>query len=100
MLASTLGTAVLYFLLVTFGAPVTTHVAETVAAAAHMAVLMVFPLVVRNGVDGERWRGVVGVMGDAASGSEFWGAVGGGVGAWLGAVPIPLGGFPFPCFFS
>lgn len=81
------------FLLVVFGAPLTTHVAETVGAAAHVAVLVGLPLVVKNGVDGERWRSVVSCVGEAARGREFGGAVGAAVGAWMGAVPIPLGEF-------
>lgn len=59
---------------------------------------------VRYGVDGERWRKVVGCewrkirdMGSRGEvRGEFEGAVGGLVGAWIGAVPIPLGK---SCFF-
>ncbi|KAI5805909.1 GPI biosynthesis protein Pig-F [Geopyxis carbonaria] len=87
-LASTLGTVVLTVLLVLFGAPATTHHAHTLGAAAHMALLVVFPLVYRYGVDGARWRVLVGVQ--AAMEEAVGGAMGACLGAWLGAVPIPL----------
>ncbi|KAH8694888.1 GPI biosynthesis protein Pig-F [Talaromyces proteolyticus] len=83
-----LGTPVLALLLVLFGAPFTTHNAHTILAAAHMALLAVTPLVYVHGVDGVVWMQVWAFSRPA---DAVWGgALGTGVGAWLGAVPIPL----------
>ncbi|KAA8912452.1 GPI biosynthesis protein Pig-F [Sphaerosporella brunnea] len=88
LLSLTLGTTVFYALLILFGAPATTHVVETVATAAHVALLAVLPLVYAIGVDGMKWRDVVALRGDVEE--AFLGALGACLGAWLGAVPIPL----------
>jgi phosphatidylinositol glycan class F len=88
-LSSTAGSIVLYLLLVAFGAPVSTHFAETALSAAHLSLLVVFPLVFRLGVDSEKWREVIAM--EAVIDEAFAGAVGACVGAWLGAIPIPLG---------
>lgn len=73
------------------GAPITTHLLHTALTAAHMALLAVFPLVYRIGVDATRWRTAIAVQ--AELDPAFGGAVGACVGAWLGAIPIPLGEF-------
>jgi phosphatidylinositol glycan class F len=85
----TVGALILYLLLVLFGAPVTTHFSETALTGAHMALLACFPLVFQLGVDGVKWREVVACQ--ATVDEAFLGAVGACVGAWAGAVPIPLG---------
>jgi phosphatidylinositol glycan class F len=64
-------------------------VLETVGTAAHIAVLAVLPLVFAVGVDGKRWRDVVALR--ATVDEAFAGTLGTAIGAWLGAVPIPLG---------
>jgi hypothetical protein len=53
-----------------------------------MAVLTVLPLVYVHGVDKVKWREIAAVF---MPFDEVWGAtVGTCVGAWLGAIPIPL----------
>ncbi|KAL4894446.1 GPI biosynthesis protein Pig-F [Aspergillus ambiguus] len=87
-LTTLLATPVLALCLVLFGAPVTTHHAETALCAAHMAVLAATALIYTHGVDGPVWKEVWGVF---RPGDAVWGAaLGTCVGAWLGAVPIPL----------
>lgn len=75
--------------MVLFGAPVTSHFPHTALCAAHIALLVAFPLVYANGVDGRRWRDAVAVA--MPMDGAFGGALGALLGAWLGAVPIPLG---------
>ncbi|KAL1968384.1 hypothetical protein VTN77DRAFT_1913 [Rasamsonia byssochlamydoides] len=83
-----LGTPVLAILLVLFGAPFTTHIPHTILCAAHMSLLSVTTLVYVHGVDGAVWKEVWAL---ARPADAVWGgAVGTGVGAWLGAIPIPL----------
>ncbi|PKY05156.1 hypothetical protein P168DRAFT_326867 [Aspergillus campestris IBT 28561] len=87
-LTTFLATPALALLLVLFGAPLTTHNAQTLLCAAHMAVLTSIPLVYVHGVDSTVWKDV---WGFARPGDLVWGgALGACVGAWLGAVPIPL----------
>lgn len=74
--------------MVLFGAPFLTHGAHTLLCAAHLAVLALFPLFYVHGVDGSAWAAVGGFA--APLDETFGGLVGGVVGAWLGAVPIPL----------
>ncbi|KAE8150794.1 GPI biosynthesis protein family Pig-F-domain-containing protein [Aspergillus avenaceus] len=88
ILTTLLATPVLTLLLVLFGAPATTHHAQTVLAGAHMAVLASPPLIYVHGVDGSVWREVWGAN---RPGDVVWGgALGTCVGAWFGAVPVPL----------
>ncbi|KAL4920676.1 GPI biosynthesis protein family Pig-F-domain-containing protein [Aspergillus aurantiobrunneus] len=87
-LTTLLATPVLTFLLVLFGAPLTTHHALTFLCAAHMALLSCFPLIYVHGVDGHVWREI---WGAARPMDAVWGgAFGTCLGAWFGAVPIPL----------
>ncbi|MCJ1237545.1 Glycosylphosphatidylinositol (GPI) anchor assembly protein [Varicellaria rhodocarpa] len=79
---------VLYIILVLFGAPLTTHHAQTALCAAHLSILAVFPLFYVHGVSSKTWREIIGAM---LPFDEVWGAtVFCFLGAWLGAVPIPL----------
>ncbi|RAL14334.1 PIG-F family protein [Aspergillus homomorphus CBS 101889] len=88
ILTALLATPVFAILLVLFGAPFTTHHAQTALCAAHMALLTAVPLVYVHGVDGTVWKEVWGASRPA---DAVWGAaLGTCVGAWLGAVPIPL----------
>ncbi|KAF2126647.1 hypothetical protein P153DRAFT_425176 [Dothidotthia symphoricarpi CBS 119687] len=75
-------------LLVLFGAPATTHHAHTLLAGAHIALLSTLPLVYVHGVNGETWRCIV--AGLLPVDEVYGGLVGTLLGAWLGAVPIPL----------
>ncbi|KAJ5219424.1 uncharacterized protein N7498_001523 [Penicillium cinerascens] len=87
-LTSLLATPILAVLLVLFGAPLTTHNPETVLCAAHMALLSATALVYVHGVDGYVWKEVWGI---ARPVDPVWGsALGTGLGAWFGAIPIPL----------
>ncbi|KAL2131923.1 hypothetical protein VTI74DRAFT_4450 [Chaetomium olivicolor] len=88
LVLSLLLTPLLYAVLVLFGAPFLTHGAHTLLCAAHLAVLALFPLFYVHGVDGAAWRAVGGFS--APLDEAFGGMVGAVVGAWLGAVPIPL----------
>jgi phosphatidylinositol glycan class F len=74
--------------LVLFGAPVTTHHTHTLLAGAHIAVLSTLPLVYVHGVSGETWREVVALL--LPIDEVYGGLIGTVLGAWLGAVPIPL----------
>lgn len=78
----------LYAIMVLFGAPVLTHLPHTALCTLHLALLSVFPLFYAHGVDAAAWLAVAGLRAplDEASGA----LVGGVLGAWLGAVPIPL----------
>lgn len=53
-----------------------------------MALLSAAPLVYVHGVDGPVWREIWAV--NRPADAVWGGALGAGVGAWLGAVPIPL----------
>ncbi|KAF2734494.1 GPI-anchor biosynthesis protein-like protein [Polyplosphaeria fusca] len=89
LISSTLpGIPVLALSLLLFGAPVTTHHAETLLAAAHISFLATLPLVYVHGVDGGRWREIVAAQ--VHIDEVFGCTLGTLVGAWLGAVPIPL----------
>lgn len=87
-MTSFLATPILAVLLVLFGAPLTTDNAETILCAAHMALLSATALVYVHGVDGSVWKEVWGI---ARPADAVWGgALGTGLGAWFGAIPIPL----------
>jgi GPI ethanolamine phosphate transferase 2/3 subunit F len=92
-----LGTPTFALLLVLFGAPFTTHIAHTILCAAHMALLSVTPLVYVHGVDTNVWKEV---WAFARPSDAVWGgALGACLGAWLGAIPIPLDWYVFTLFF-
>ncbi|KAL1848254.1 Glycosylphosphatidylinositol (GPI) anchor assembly protein [Paecilomyces lecythidis] len=83
-----LGTPILAIILVLFGAPLTTHSLHTILCAMHMSLLSSTALIYVYGVDGAVWREVYAF---ARPADAVWGgALGTGVGAWLGAIPIPL----------
>ena len=62
-----------------------------------MAMLSATPLVYVHGVDGSTWREIWGV--NRPTDAVWGGALGTGVGAWFGAVPIPLDWYVFFFFF-
>ncbi|EPS28114.1 Glycosylphosphatidylinositol anchor biosynthesis protein 11 [Penicillium oxalicum] len=87
-LTSLLATPAIAVLLVLFGAPLTTHNVETFLCAAHMGLLSSTALVYVHGVDSDIWKEVGGISRPA---DVVWGsALGTGLGAWFGAIPIPL----------
>ncbi|KAJ4313104.1 Glycosylphosphatidylinositol (GPI) anchor assembly protein [Fusarium piperis] len=81
-------TPVLHVLFVLFGAPFLTHASHTFLCAAHIAVLSIYPIFYVRGSDPVPLQAVVSVS--APFDQTFGGFVGTVVGAWLGAVPIPL----------
>ena len=81
-------TPIITVALILFGAPLTTHHAQTALCAAHMALLAGFPLTYVHGVSTAAWREIVAAM---LPFDDVWGGtIGCLLGAWLGAVPIPL----------
>ncbi|KAJ4022378.1 Glycosylphosphatidylinositol (GPI) anchor assembly protein [Fusarium irregulare] len=81
-------TPALHILLVLFGAPFLTHIPHTLLCCAHIAVLAIYPVFYVRGSDPVPLQAVIGVS--APFDQTFGGFVGTVVGAWLGAVPIPL----------
>ncbi|KAJ4984552.1 GPI biosynthesis protein family Pig-F [Stagonosporopsis vannaccii] len=88
LLTALASTPLLTAILVLFGAPVTTHHSHTLLAGAHIAVLSTLPLVYVHGVSGETWREAVALL--LPIDEVYGGLIGTVLGAWLGAVPIPL----------
>lgn len=88
LLSLTLGTPLLAVLLILFGAPLTTHLPHTLLCAAHISLLAALPLVYVHGVDGSRWREAVALL--LPVDEVYGGSLGALIGAWVGAVPIPL----------
>ncbi|KAF2825748.1 hypothetical protein CC86DRAFT_324342 [Ophiobolus disseminans] len=88
LLAALAATPLLTATLVLFGAPVTTHHLHTLLSGAHIALLSTLPLVYVHGVRGETWRQIVALL--MPIDEVYGGMIGTMLGAWLGAVPIPL----------
>ncbi|EEH07493.1 phosphoethanolamine transferase PIGF [Histoplasma capsulatum G186AR] len=83
-----LGTPLFAICLILFGAPFTTDLPATTLCAAHMSILAGTSLIYVHGTDGAVWREIWGI---SRAIDAVWGAtVGVGLGAWFGAVPIPL----------
>lgn len=88
MLLTAISTPAVYILFVLFGAPFLQHIPHTLLCAAHFSLLGLFPVFYSRGIDAEA---LIAVAGASAPFDEvFGGLVGAAVGAWLGAVPIPL----------
>ncbi|KAF2264743.1 glycosylphosphatidylinositol anchor biosynthesis protein 11 [Lojkania enalia] len=88
ILSTLAATPLLFGILILFGAPITTHIFETGLCGAHIAFLSTIPLVYVHGVDGEKWKEIVGLLLPI---DEVYGCmIGTMFGAWMGAVPIPL----------
>lgn len=86
--AITAGIPILAITLILFGAPITTHHEHTLLCAAHVSFLGVIPLVYVQGLAGATWKDIVALLQPI---DEVYGSLIGTVlGAWLGAVPIPL----------
>ncbi|KAF3058676.1 Glycosylphosphatidylinositol anchor biosynthesis protein 11 [Daldinia childiae] len=78
----------LHVVLVLFGAPFLTHIENTFLCSTHLSVLGLFPLFYTRGVSSNDWHEILSAS--APFDEAFGGLVGACVGAWLGAVPIPL----------
>ncbi|KAL2037426.1 hypothetical protein N7G274_009911 [Stereocaulon virgatum] len=88
LLSLSLSAPLLTVVLILFGAPLTTHFWHNLLCATHISLLGVLPLFYVHGVDGRMWREISGAC---LPFDEVWGGVVGSVvGAWLGAIPIPL----------
>ncbi|KAF4637759.1 hypothetical protein G7Y89_g331 [Cudoniella acicularis] len=88
LLLSLVSVLVLAALQVLFGAPVTTHIPHTLLSSAHLALLAIYPLIYAHGSDGQKWREIASLY--SPIDEVFGGALGCFLGAWIGAVPIPL----------
>ncbi|KAJ2898152.1 GPI biosynthesis protein family Pig-F [Zalerion maritima] len=71
-----------------FGAPLDNYVFETALVSAHTGLLALFPVFYTRGVDADSWVALAGL--NTPVDEVMGGAIGCLVGAWLGAVPIPL----------
>ncbi|KAI0134550.1 GPI biosynthesis protein family Pig-F [Xylariales sp. AK1849] len=79
---------VLHTVFVLFGAPLLTHLQNTFLCSLHLSLLGLFPLFYTHGVSENEWLEILGAR--APFDEAFGGLMGGCLGAWLGAVPIPL----------
>ncbi|GAP83105.1 putative GPI biosynthesis protein family Pig-F [Rosellinia necatrix] len=88
LVLSVVSAGALHALLVLFGAPFLTHLPHTLLCALHLSLLGLYPLFYARGVAARDWVEVLGAR--APFDEAYGGLVGAGLGAWLGAVPIPL----------
>lgn len=88
LLALAVGTPVVLVAMILLGAPLTTHLPHTLLASAHFSLLAVMPLLYVHGGDREKWRDILSAS--MPIDEPFGAALGTLIGAWLGAVPIPL----------
>ncbi|KAI4863871.1 GPI biosynthesis protein family Pig-F-domain-containing protein [Hypoxylon rubiginosum] len=88
LVLSTITTLALHTVLVLFGAPFLTHVPHTFLCSIHLALLGLFPLFYTRGVSNKDWLEILSAR--APFDEAFGGLMGTCIGAWLGAVPIPL----------
>ena len=91
LFAVAVGAPFLFLLLVAFGAPATSHHVATLSTAVHLALLTIYPLTFTRGWDASKWREVLALTG--VIDEALVGALGACLGAWAGAIPIPLGRF-------
>jgi phosphatidylinositol glycan class F len=79
--------------MVLFGAPLTTHTPQTILTALHLSLLASYPLFSSIIPTTENLRQLVTLEYSPDMDVQkwaYWGALGTCIGAWLGAVPIPL----------
>jgi len=88
LLLTAIATPALHLVFVLFGAPFLDHTEHTFLCAAHLSMLTAFPIFYAHGVDGEAMLAIAGAY--APLDEVFGGLLGAVLGAWLGAVPIPL----------
>ncbi|KAK5124718.1 hypothetical protein LTR85_001431 [Meristemomyces frigidus] len=88
ILTFTLSAPLLYIIFILFGAPLTTHHPQTLLLALHLALLTSPQLYYAHGLDAPRWLQIVSLQLPI---DEVYGmSLGACVGAWIGAIPIPL----------
>ncbi|KAL5601175.1 hypothetical protein BROUX41_005980 [Berkeleyomyces rouxiae] len=88
LILSGLVTPFVHLVLVLFGGPFLAHVKPTFLCATHFSLVCIFPLFYAHGVESSAWL-AISSLGQPVD--ETYGALWGGLlGAWLGAVPIPL----------
>ncbi|KAK5135875.1 hypothetical protein LTR08_004524 [Meristemomyces frigidus] len=88
VLTLTLSVPILYIIAILFGAPLTTHHPHTLLLALHLALLTCPPLFYAHGLDAPTWLQIVSLQLPI---DEVYGmSLGACVGAWVGAIPIPL----------
>ncbi|TKX23302.1 putative GPI biosynthesis protein family Pig-F protein [Elsinoe australis] len=87
-LTLTFGTPLLTALLLLFGAPFTSHQLHTLLCGAHIALLAAPQLVYVHGVVADKWLAIASLS--VPIDEVFGASLGACVGAWVGAVPIPL----------
>jgi phosphatidylinositol glycan class F len=88
LIFSLLSAPLLLTIQILFGAPLTTHLSHTILSSLHVSLLAIFPLIYVHGLDASKWREIAALWSPI---DEVFGAtVGCFLGAWLGAVPIPL----------
>jgi GPI ethanolamine phosphate transferase 2/3 subunit F len=86
-------TLVFYTIIILFGAPLTTHTPQTLLTAIHIALFSTYPLSSSISLSSENVRQLVTLeyIPDVDTLKwTYWGGIGTILGAWLGAVPIPL----------
>ncbi|KAF8858958.1 hypothetical protein BDZ45DRAFT_558592, partial [Acephala macrosclerotiorum] len=88
LLLTLITTLPLFTLQILFGAPLTTHLPHTILSSAHLALLALFPLFYVHGTSASKWREIISLY--SPIDEVFGGSLGALIGAWLGAVPIPL----------
>ncbi|KAH9892411.1 GPI biosynthesis protein family Pig-F [Xylariomycetidae sp. FL2044] len=88
LILSLVSGAALHVVLVLFGAPFLTHIPHTFLCSLHLSLLSLFPLFYTRGVASQDWVEIFSAR--APFDEAFGGLMGACLGAWLGAVPIPL----------
>ncbi|KAL9108203.1 MAG: hypothetical protein Q9227_006940 [Pyrenula ochraceoflavens] len=72
------------------GAPVTTHLPHTALLATHLSLLITVPLFYTHGVSSSAWYEISCLYLPFDPAGAWGGSIGALIGAWLGAIPIPL----------
>jgi len=88
LVLTAIATGGIHIAFVLFGAPFLDHILHTLLCAAHFALIALFPIFYARGVDGQALLALAGAY--APLDETFGGLFGAVLGAWLGAVPIPL----------
>lgn len=88
VLTTVLSAPALYIIVVLFGAPLTTHQPHTLLLAFHLGLLTTPQLFYAHGLATETWLKIASLQLPV---DELFGmSLGACVGAWIGAIPIPL----------